>query len=316
MINESKIQEYIRTIKNGGIIENPKLDLKREWWDFTDDKGAYEFVKDTTALANTPGSNGYIIIGIDEKTGDICDAPFPTQSKYNDPTKLGNLIYSKVQEPFTVEFYQYLIEDKSVVVVEIKESYNQPHIIKNHKTKKNHDIQNFIPIRKSTGTYATDKFDIDAMYYNRNISIPNYKLDIYIAKETLTFEQNYKNRRGFSINVNILNTGQRTNIVTSGVITLFKEGSPEFNFEMKQFRCKADVSREWKDMHEQDFITLQPNEINNFNIGFLVPPEQAVNFFHEYDRGLQKYQLQLSINDIKNTPSTSNLFIVKRGINY
>ncbi|WP_312124509.1 AlbA family DNA-binding domain-containing protein [Lysinibacillus boronitolerans] len=314
MINEAKIHEYIRIIKTGGKIEDPKLDIKKEWWDFSDDKGAFEFVKDTTALANTPGKNGYIIIGIDEKTGEVYNAPFPTQNKYNDQTKLGNLIFSKVQEPFTVEFYSYSIENKNVVVVEIKESHNKPHIIKNHKTKKNYDIQNFIPIRKSTGTYAADKFEIDAMYYNKNLSVPNYKLDLYIAKETVTSEQKYRLERGFFINVSILNTGQRTNIITSGELTLFSDGEPLNFFEIKQFRYRNTENQDWKDMKNQEYITLQPNEISNFNIGFSVPKEQEKEFFFEFARGLRNYQFKLTIYDIKNTPSTSDLFSAKQYI--
>ncbi|MEK5431334.1 ATP-binding protein [Lysinibacillus sp. FSL R7-0073] len=226
MITESKIQEYLRTIRNGGIIEKPKLDLKKEWWNLNEEIGISEFIKDTTALANTFGENGYIIIGIDEKTGEVFDAPFPANKKINDPTKLGNLIYSKVQEPFTVEFYPYTIENKNLIVVEIRESFNKPHVIKNHKTSKK-EIQNYIPIRKSTGTYPADKFDLDLMYSNRNISIPNYKLDLFIPKVTMTFEQNYSTNRGFAINLSILNSGQRTNIVTSGEITLFLDDEPQ-----------------------------------------------------------------------------------------
>ncbi|MDC6266643.1 AlbA family DNA-binding domain-containing protein [Lysinibacillus fusiformis] len=313
MITESKIQEYLRTLRNGGIIENPKLELKKEWWNLHEELGISEFIKDTTALANTFGGNGFIIIGIDEKTGEVFDSPFPANNKINDPTKLGNIIYSKVQEPFTAEFYSYTIENKNLVVVEIRESFNKPHIIKNHKTSKK-EIQNYIPIRKSTGTYPADKFDLDLMYSNRNMSIPNYKLDLFIPKVTQTFEQTYNSKRGFAINVSILNSGQRTNIVTSGEITIFKDNEAKFKFEMKQFLCKTDETNGWKNMNKQEYIILQPNEIRNLSIGFFVPEDQAPEFFLDHRRGLKNYQLQLSINDVKNIPCISDLFTAKKNI--
>ncbi|WP_421662735.1 RNA-binding domain-containing protein [Lysinibacillus telephonicus] len=101
------LMRYIHIARAGEKVENPKVELKREWWNINDSDGQEEFIKDVTAMANTPGNDGFFIIGVDEKDGNLFDASFPSRGKYDEPSKLGQLVHRKVQEPMTIECYSY-----------------------------------------------------------------------------------------------------------------------------------------------------------------------------------------------------------------
>ncbi|MGE5571664.1 MAG: RNA-binding domain-containing protein [Bacteroidota bacterium] len=62
-------------VRSGTAPEHRKLELKREWWDLSANPGEEEFAKDLAMLANTPGGDGIIVIGIDEKTGQVVSSP-------------------------------------------------------------------------------------------------------------------------------------------------------------------------------------------------------------------------------------------------
>lgn len=311
MLTQEQIQNYIRTLKVGGKIENPLIELKRQWWDFENEMGISEFIKDTTSLANTPGGNGYIIIGLDERTGEIFNSPFPSHEKYDDPTKLGNLIYRKVQEPFTLEFFELTIDQKIIVVVEIIESHNRPHIIKEHKTPKQ-TIQNFIPIRKSSGTRPADKFDLDLIYSSRSVNIPAYKLDLYVSKITYLYNQPYDNKKGFCIDASLLNTGQRSNFITAGELTLFNDSTPLTSFELTQIRLRDESFSKWHDLKRDDFLPLEPNVIINTYMGFAVEHNQIEDYNELYKDKFKNCKFQLSITDFKGSTTLSELFQVRK----
>lgn len=68
-------------------------------------------------------------------------------------------------------------------------SNKKPPIIKEHK-----NIQNFIPMRKSTSTRPVDKFDLDLMYSEKNnLVVPPYRLDLHIS-EPLKISFNSKSK--------------------------------------------------------------------------------------------------------------------------
>lgn len=97
MLSTDKVIMYSNMIKNGARdFENAKMEFKREWWNLGDIYGMNEFLKDLTAMANTPGDNGYIIVGLD-KTGNFFDAPLP-----DDSAKLRGYIFKRIQEPIDV----------------------------------------------------------------------------------------------------------------------------------------------------------------------------------------------------------------------
>ncbi|MEH7419380.1 RNA-binding domain-containing protein [Neobacillus drentensis] len=77
------------------------MEFKRGWWDFNQQTGINEFLKDITARANTSGDTGYIIIGID-KNGNFYDSPIP-----KDPIYLRGLVLKRVHEAMDFEVYPY-----------------------------------------------------------------------------------------------------------------------------------------------------------------------------------------------------------------
>ena len=190
-----KIEQIILRTQNNEQVEEPKIELKREWYDFghLEDKKAVEseFLKGIVALANTPGTQGFLIIGIDEKNGRITNSPFK-QSGLNDVTELYNLVVKSVDLPIEFEFREVKVSSSisqdifSVIV--IPPSLAKPHVIGRYITRKGGEIQNYIPIRKSTGVFPANRSDIEFMYYDRKNIDPEYALEI----------KTYKARSGFS----------------------------------------------------------------------------------------------------------------------
>jgi hypothetical protein len=177
-------------IKRGGNVEDNKIELKRKWWNLKIEKGKNEFLKDTTAFANSIGDVFYIIIGIDDKTGEIFNSPLMYDQNY-----IKGLIVKHVQEPFEFEIYQKIIQGKTISIIEIPISHNKPHIIKRYKTETEKEIEMYIPFRKNTSILPANKFDIDQMYLDRNKRLAfDYNMDIIISNPVLAlFGDNLKN---------------------------------------------------------------------------------------------------------------------------
>lgn len=264
MLNEINVIKYIHLARAEVKVENPKVELKRQWWNFEEQAGQEEFVKDVTAMANTLGDSGYFIIGVDEENGELFQAPFPTLGRYNDPTKLGQLVSKKIQEPFNIECYPFTIEDKLIYVLEVPRSFNKPHLIKQHR-----NIQNFIPIRKSTGTYPADKFDLDLMYSERNqMVIPPYRLDFHVVNPAKIYNAGkLKGKATMSLIMNILNTGTNINMVISGHLKLF-DGESDLETLMHNAFFIPGISSDWSVLEENNYFKIKPNDITRVNVGF------------------------------------------------
>ncbi|UPT60482.1 hypothetical protein GK107_14430 [Geobacillus thermoleovorans] len=280
MLQEEDIMRYIELARAGEKVENPKVELKREWWKLEETEGQEEFIKDVTAMANTPGGDGYFIIGVDDETGALYDAPFPSDGRYNDPDKLGQLVYRKVQEPMTIECHPYTIENCTIYVLKVPRSFNKPHIIKQHKNR-----QNFIPIRKSTGTRPADKFDLDLMYSERNnVVVPPYRLDIHIAEPTKIFFNGVYNRKGiyqgkpnWSLIINILNTGTNINMIQSGELVLLDDFDEVATLKHINFYIPGHSSV-WESIENYEYIKIKPNDIVRVNIGFCFESESNMQY--------------------------------------
>lgn len=171
-----KIRSICNQIKSGVQYENPRIELKREFWDLTTDDGKNDFAKDLTVMANSHYGAGNIIVGIDGKTGDLYLNLLPY-----DAAELANIINRKVLEPFTVEFYEIQVDNKNIIVVHIPKSYNKPHILRNYKQR-----EMYIPVRKGTRTVPADKYDLDLMYSEREkIVIPPYRLEPFVRADLI-----------------------------------------------------------------------------------------------------------------------------------
>ncbi|WCN36484.1 helix-turn-helix domain-containing protein [Aneurinibacillus uraniidurans] len=264
MLKEEDVIRYIEMARAREKVENPKIELKREWWKLEGVEGQEEFIKDVAAMVNTPGEDGYFIIGIDEENGELYDAPFPSEGKYNDPAKLGQLVYRKIQEPMTIESYPYIVEGRTIYVLEVPRSFNKPHIIKQHK-----NIQNFIPIRKSTGTRPADKFDLDLMYLERNkIVVPPYRLDVHVANPTnISFNGVDEGKANWTCIINVLNTGININMIVSGELVLLEDSTEIAVLQHTNYFIPGQTER-WNRIKDNTYIKIPPNDIVRANIGF------------------------------------------------
>lgn len=119
-------------------------------------------MKDLVALANTPGPTGYLVIGLQEN-GDIYNSPF-RNSGLDDESKLRSLVVKRVAEPVSFELAEVEVMNQEEKKIISHISYSpvvvKPHVISHYTTKRGHQIQNFIPIRKRTSVNPANKYDI------------------------------------------------------------------------------------------------------------------------------------------------------------
>jgi Putative DNA-binding domain len=176
---EKTVKSYIEQDLGGQEIENPKCDFKAKWYDLKIPKDINEFLKDTSAIANTFGPDGLIIIGYDSKQKSFTQASF-FDSNLKDTSYLSDLINKKIDRLFDIAVYDLVINGNKISVLHIPPSIDKPHVIRNYQTfdKSNNakDEQHKIFVRKNTSTYPASKNDIELMFYDRKNIIPDYKL--------------------------------------------------------------------------------------------------------------------------------------------
>lgn len=186
---ETLVTSYIEQDIGGQEIENPKCDFKAKWYNLQNPKDINEFLKDTSAIANTFGLDGYIIIGYDSKLKSFTQATF-SDSNLKDTSYLNDLVNKKIDRLFDIAVYDLLIKDNKISVLHIPPSLDKPHVIRNYQTfDKNNNIvrdeQHRIFVRKSTSTYPASKNDIELMFYDRKNIIPDYKILCSFHTDTL-----------------------------------------------------------------------------------------------------------------------------------
>lgn len=230
---EKFLQQTISEIKAGGQSENPKLELKRQWYDLKDSDSSRkqeesEFLKDLVALANTPGLEGYLVIGIDDKTGKIFHNPL-ANSGLQDKADLYKLVVKTVVEPVDFELYEIFIPDnqsrKMVSVLVVPPSLAKPHIIKYYRSKSDKEIENYIPVRKGTSVFPATKYDIDFMYYDRKNAEPEYALDILSYKQEINFKT-CENKIIAELQLVFQNYGRKPIALVESTLLIHKSGVP------------------------------------------------------------------------------------------
>lgn len=196
--------------------EEEKLELKSRWYslrnsdDKIDPRAQNEFLKDLVALANTPGLDGYLIIGMDEQGG-LNSSPF-SSSGLKDQTEIRNLVVKNVDTPVEFTLHEIPITDSSstkiISILEVPMSSDRPHVIHRHVTPKGCEIQNYIPIRKSTGVYAANRNDLELMYHERTHLNPEYALEISSYKPRFSVSSS---TQGLSLEFQLVfhNTGEK-----------------------------------------------------------------------------------------------------------
>lgn len=286
-ITPEKILNISKQIRAGVQYENPTVELKRSFWDISTDIGKNEFAKDLCTMANSKFGAGNIIVGIDGKTGDLHDIKLP-----KDVADLANIINRKVLEPFNIEFKEVQVDEKNIIIIHIPYSYNKPHILRMNKER-----EMFIPIRKGTRTLSADKYDLDAMYSERDkIVVPPYQLDIFYNTDELFIRGNASDGAYFlSCIVNILNTGSRMNLVEGGTMKIFKEEQEIVNLKLFKF-FNTNNNEGWKDIKKNHFIKILQNDVERINLGFYIKKRTQ---YDEIFNSSSSLSAQISLSDFK-----------------
>jgi hypothetical protein len=169
---KEKISPFLETALSGGDTENPKLDFKRQWYNLKDPENIGGFLIDVASIVNTLGLDGFIIIGLDEKTRIFRPSRF-SDSGLRDNSDIMKLIAKHVESIFTVNTFDFEFKGNSISVIHIPPSNNIPHVIKYCK-KDGREINQAIYTRKGTSNHLAGKYDLELMFHYRQYLIPEY----------------------------------------------------------------------------------------------------------------------------------------------
>jgi len=115
-----------RVLRRG---ESSKVDFKIDLTLSTDQQKV-EFAKDLSAMANTPGGKGYIIVGVDDK-----GRPKGVDPRVNlSEERLQQVARSRIDPPVKFSVADLDFDSKKIVLLEIPRSIVRPHQAKNTGT--------------------------------------------------------------------------------------------------------------------------------------------------------------------------------------
>lgn len=310
MLTADEISMYIDMIRAGAMCENEKLDFKLKWWDLKDFKkmdslGTNEFLKDITAMANTPGGTGYIVVGVGEEHGTLQDAYIPM-----DQTYLKGIVYRRVELPFDFSVYQVNVEGKILAVIEVPPSFRRPHCIRQY-FKNGRAYSNYVPIRKTTCIETAGKHDFDNMYFEKDRrAVVDYALDVRVMESTilkfLEGSELYDNIK-FELPLIIINKGINVNCIIDGKIVIEGARNKELvgmSVKISGFNYKGNVY----DLRYMNYIEVKSNSISRVQCYFKVTEKEFNDILGDRKNGAVKFRLE--VKDVMNNVYVSNSFII------
>jgi len=196
-LSEAIIWRRIRRfIKNGK--ETPKVDFKAKL-ELTNAKGKSEFVKDVTAIANTPGGDGFLIIGVEEKNDSIRITGFsPSEGADALERQMVSILANYSDPAPEVEYYQLRLPSSEFPAELLRQSLlrnliplgivrikpvKKPHrIIRDSETIRKDEVY----IRRGSATFRATPEEIIAMAEEEAV---NGILVINLSSHPLTNKQ-------------------------------------------------------------------------------------------------------------------------------
>jgi predicted HTH transcriptional regulator len=115
---ENVVRPLIAQVMNDQEAERSKIDFKRSWYDLTNKKDINEFAKDTSAIANSFGPDGFIIIGVDVVAKTFFPAKFH-HSRMKDTALIIDLLAKKFSEPFEIGIYDMTVDGNELSIIQI-----------------------------------------------------------------------------------------------------------------------------------------------------------------------------------------------------
>ncbi|WP_457618175.1 AlbA family DNA-binding domain-containing protein [Lutibacter sp.] len=294
------LQQIISRSKSKEQIEEDKLELKSEWYKFDSSTNKNivisEFLKDIVSIANTPGLDGYLIIGINEKNGDIKNSPF-SESGLKDITYLKNIIVKNVDRPIDFEYkdYRILYENQEYIIglFIIPPSLDKPHVIRHYVSKNGYERENYIPIRKTTRVFPATRSDIDFMYYDRKNIEPEYALELKTYNPKIDFNSfSSGSSLTAKLQVCFLNFGRKPIAIVNSELLINKI---EQNKNTISLPLVFNLIR-----YEDTVISKRPTNIRERYI--VVPSNNIVTLYLHYrlEKNLKQYEAQ-EINSLLRT---------------
>jgi len=294
-MNHQQIEEIINAMINrsleGQEIENPKVDCKRKWYNLTNEKEKHEFLKDTSAIANTVGLDGYIIIGYDDKSKEFFDCTFK-DSQLKDTIMLNGIINRFIETSFNMSAFDIIVNGHKLSVLHIPSSFSKPHVISCYKYLDKAGIlidqQHKIFVRKNSGCHTPTKYDLDFMYYDRKNIVPEYDLRINARAKNKNFSMTgfvgSITMLDFNIELIIENIGRRPVAIT----------------QIEFYRAL------YTDSHAQNIIKLSSEELGPLVVNSSEMLTKGIKFYvsgfpsTEYKRIYDHFEGTREITAIKN----------------
>jgi hypothetical protein len=294
------VESYISQSKEGHEVENQKIDFKERWYDLSTGKGINEFLKDTSAIVNTVGLDGLIIIGYNAKANTYHDSKF-SDCKLKDSSQIPDLINKRVDKLFDVVIHNIDIEGHQLNVIQIPPSLDKPHVIRNYQTfdiagVHKRDEEQKVFVRRGTTTRPASKDDFELMYYDRKNIIPEYKIIAGFHSKTLELSQHRQTvlDRTFVIRSSIPftfeNIGRRPVAINQIVFELFLVENPVDDYYQLKF---ISVSHYWKHT-----IIIHPNEILNSEVVFDTVAKYNESHFNYIVQKLEKNRSTVKVSNL------------------
>jgi hypothetical protein len=278
---EKYINHIILRVRNAEQVEENKIELKSEWYNFLDRDNKKqvesEFLKDLTAIANTAGPTGYLIIGINEKSGELKNSPF-SECGLQDVSAMQKLVVKSVNKPIDFEYLELNISEDSksfiIGVFIIPPSLEKPHVISYYLSKKSKEIINYIPVKKTTGIHPATRSDIEFMYYDRKNIEPEYALEIKSYKPQLVINTS-QNELRIDFQICFQNYGRKPITIVELILhitEILKEGLPN-TLDLKLNRYELNISNKSEQYYlPSKFIVIPGNSVStvycHFNTNF------------------------------------------------
>jgi hypothetical protein len=181
------VTEKIYQTLDGMSKENNKFDFKKEWYDLKNEIKMYEFLKDISAIINTPGPDGFIVIGFDDKAKNYSNSVF-SDSNLKDKNEIVGIINRRIEHAFEINIHDIEIEGHKLSVIHIPPSTKKPHFIRNYKTRKKEE-QHRIFIKNDTTTKIAGRDDLERMLWDNKNPEPEYNFELSLNIKSIVFNR-------------------------------------------------------------------------------------------------------------------------------
>jgi len=166
--------------------EVKRVDFKSSQYRLDTDTLKSEFVKDILCMANTPGGDGYIVLGVSSR-GEQRDVV--GISTHHDSAALEELVASVIEEPIHFEYFPIQYKGTSCALLHIPSSSARPHWPKKDFGKLRKHV---FYTRRSSGNREASLSEIREMFLSsiRVTDIPRRrpKLPLHILDELAEFD--------------------------------------------------------------------------------------------------------------------------------